>query len=154
MDKDVLYLVDTTNLLYQFWYKYTKDICNEQGECINVLHGLQIFVQNLLKNENPRCVVFVFDQRLKTSKRKQLSAAYKAHRSKTPPALEQQFRWCEKWIQSLKLPYASSDSVEADDVIATLIRLHREKFKSVVIISSDKEHMINICVINLDIFFL
>ncbi len=135
----MLYLIDTTNLMYQFWYKTSKEELNEQGEIVNVVNALKLFTQNLLQNEQANCIVFVFDQRLKTSKRKQLYPSYKQHRGGTPEALEKQFHWCQQWIQQQGLAQASSDEVEADDVIASIMKQNRHKFDAMTIISNDKD---------------
>lgn len=135
----ILYLIDTTNLMYQFWYKTSKQELNEQGELVNVLNALKRFTQNLCQNEQADCIVYVFDQRLKNSKRQQLYPAYKQHRGGTPEALEKQFHWCQHWIKQQGLAQASSDTVEADDVIASIMKQNRDKFDSMTIISSDKD---------------
>ena len=134
-----LYLIDTTNLMYQFWYKTPKDELNEQGELVNVVNALKLFTHHLLNNEQAKCLVFVFDQRLKTSKRKAISDEYKQHRKGTPEALEKQFVWCQEWIKQQNIAQASSAEVEADDVIATIMKQNRDHFDSMIIISSDKD---------------
>jgi len=135
----ILYLVDTTNLMYQFWYKTAKNEVNEQGELVNVVNAFKLFTHHLIHNEHAKCLVFVFDQRLKTSYRKQLLPQYKEHRSKTPAALEKQFLWCQQWLKQQNIAQASSNKVEADDVIATIMKQNREHFEKMVIISSDKD---------------
>lgn len=143
MPNNTFYIVDTTNVLYQFWYRTRKNDAaenfNSEGEQINVLNAFKVFVQNLLVNENPKGLVFVFDQRLKKPRRKQLDPNYKKQRSATPEALEKQFPWCQQWLEQQSIPQFSSDSVEADDVIAALVKLHRKNFDSMTIISSDKD---------------
>lgn len=135
----ILYLIDTTNLMYQFWYKTAKTDVNEQGELVNVLNALKLFTHHLVNNEQANCIVFVFDQRLKTSQRKQLNPDYKKQRSGTPEALEKQFAWCQHWIEQQNIALASSSEVEADDVIASIMKQNRDKFDSMVIVSSDKD---------------
>jgi len=135
----ILYLIDGTNLMYQLWYKTAKDDINEQGELVNVLNALKLFTHHLLSNEQAKCLVFVFDQRLKTSQRKQLYPEYKKHRSGTPEALEKQFAWCQQWVQQQNIALASSSEVEADDVIASIMKQNRDRFDSMVIVSSDKD---------------
>lgn len=135
----VLYLIDTTNLMYQFWYKTAKNDFNEQGELINVVNALKLFTHHLLTNEQAKCLVFVFDQRLKTSKRKLLYAGYKQHRGGTPEALEKQFAWCQQWVKQQNIAQASSSKVEADDVIASIMKQNRDQFDSMVIVSNDKD---------------
>lgn len=135
----ILYLIDTTNLMYQFWYKTPKDEVNEQGELVNVLNALKLFTHHLLNNEQAQCLVFVFDQRLKTSKRKSLLSDYKQGRKKTPEGLEKQFALCQEWIKQQNIALATSSEVEADDVIASIMKQNREHFESMVIVSSDKD---------------
>ncbi len=134
-----LYLIDTTNLLYQFWYKTPKTELNEQGEVVNVLNALKLFTQHLRNHEQAKCLVFIFDQRLTTSRRKQLYPQYKQHRSRTPEALEKQFFWCQQWLKQQNIPQASSHKVEADDVIASIMKQNRHKFDAMIIVSNDKD---------------
>jgi len=134
-----LYLIDAMNLMYQFWYKTAKDEFNEEGELVNVVCALKLFTHHLLTNEMAKCLVFVFDQRLKASKRKQIYPEYKQHRSRTPEALEKQFAWCQQWLKQQNIAQASSSKVEADDVMATIMKQNREHFDAMIIISSDKD---------------
>jgi len=135
MPKDIFYIVDSNNVMYQFWYQTRQHKDIEYP----VLEAFKRFTEQLLSNENPRCVVFVFDQRLKNSQRKALYPDYKNHRKSTPKALEQQFGLCEQWLKQQNIPNMSSALVEADDVIATLVQIHRKQFSSMAIISSDKD---------------
>lgn len=139
MHNQTLTIVDTTNLLYQLWYSTDKNQLNQQGEPINVLNAFQLFCQQLKKNEQPSCLIFVFDQRLKTSIRKQLYPDYKNQRSKTPEDLERQFAWCQTWLKEHEYSQISSSKVEADDVIASLVHYYRKGFDQIMIISSDKD---------------
>lgn len=134
-----LYLIDTTNLMYQFWYSTSKQDVDENGVLINVFNALKRFTEQLLTNEQAKCLVFVFDQRLKKSQRQTLYPDYKNHRSKTPKALERQFKLCQQWVTQQDIAVASSDKVEADDVIATIMKQQRQNFEEMVIISNDKD---------------
>ncbi len=135
MRKDIFYIVDSNNVMYQFWYQKRK----KEDIKFPVLEAFKCFTATLLSNENPRCVVFVFDQRLKNSQRKALNPNYKKQRKSTPKELELQFGMCETWLQQQKIPNISSAVVEADDVIATLVKTYRQQFASITIISSDKD---------------
>jgi len=94
----------------------------------------------LYLDENPDRVVVVFDAPGK-SFRSDLDDQYKANRKETPEDLQVQLPYFRPLTEAFQWPVVSVEGVEADDVIATLVRRARAEDMDVVIYSGDKDLM-------------
>jgi 5'-3' exonuclease len=114
-------------------------LTNAQGEPNNAWLGFVDFVYRFLNAENPRQLVFAFDESLKTSARNDIYPEYKANRAPAPVELKRQFAWCRAWIEALGISQVASDRHEADDLIGSLARFNRELGDEIIILTADKD---------------
>ena len=109
------------------------------GQPVNALYGFFDFAVRFLKQVCPRHAVFVFDESLEHSHRKEIYPAYKANRDPAPPELKRQFQHCRELVRSLGVSEIANNRYEGDDLVGTLaVRARRDGHK-VVIVSSDKD---------------
>ncbi|RMD86529.1 MAG: DNA polymerase I, partial [Alphaproteobacteria bacterium] len=73
--------------------------------------------------------------------RNEFFAEYKAHRPEAPEDLVPQFPLIREAVEAFSVPAIELEGYEADDIIATLTRMAREKGFKVTIVSSDKDLM-------------
>ena len=104
------------------------------------LHVFSSMILRLYLDVRPERCVVVFDPAGPTF-RNQLDPNYKANRSEPPDDLVPQFPWFERIVQAFQLPVLRIPGVEADDVIATLVRRARAAGEAVEIYSGDKDLM-------------
>ena len=107
--------------------------------------ALYVFTRMLMRLEEdnaPKRMVVVFDDKsgVKTF-RAEMFAAYKATRKDPPEELQVQMDYFAKVVRGMGWPVIAVPGVEADDVIATLVREAREQDWEVVIYSADKDIM-------------
>ncbi|HUH01961.1 MAG TPA: DNA polymerase I [Kofleriaceae bacterium] len=94
----------------------------------------------LYKDVRPERIAVVFDAPGPTF-RDQIDEGYKATRRETPDDLQAQMKYFRPLTEAFCWPVLSIAGVEADDVIATLVRQAREAGWDVVIHSADKDLM-------------
>ena len=109
------------------------------GQPVNALYGFFDFAVRFLKQVCPRHAVFVFDESLEQSHRKEIYPAYKANRDPAPPELKRQFQHCRELVRSLGVSEIANNRYEGDDLVGTLAARARRDGHKVVIVSSDKD---------------
>ncbi|HSH26215.1 MAG TPA: DNA polymerase I, partial [Wenzhouxiangella sp.] len=95
-------------------------------------------VRRMLEQYEPEHVAVIFDAPGKTF-RHEAYADYKANRPPMPDELKSQIEPLHELIDAMGLPRLVVEGVEADDVIATLVRQARAAGREVLISSGDKD---------------
>src|SRR5690349_1097364 len=107
--------------------------------------ALYVFSRMLMRLEEdfaPRRMAVVFDDKTGVRTfRAQMYPAYKATRKDPPEELQVQMEYFPKVVRGMGWPVITVPGVEADDVIATLVKQARERDWEVVIYSADKDIM-------------
>jgi DNA polymerase-1 len=136
---DALYLVDGSGFIFRA-YHALPPLSTKAGQPTGAVYG---FTQMLIKLETehrPSHLAVIFDAGSR-SFRHQVFAEYKANRAEPPDDLKPQFGLVRKVVETFNIPVLEAVGFEADDLIATLTRLARERGQRVVIVSSDKDLM-------------
>src|SRR5690348_3760357 len=146
-----LYIVDGHGYIFRAHYGLMNASRGERKEVrLSTSEGmptgaLYVFARMLLRLEEdnaPRRMAVVFDHKGgKRTFRAELYPEYKANRKEAPEELSVQMEYFPKIVQGLGWPCLAVPGVEADDVIATLVREARERGWEVVIYSADKDIM-------------
>ncbi|MDK2951383.1 MAG: polymerase [Kosmotogales bacterium] len=135
-----LFLFDGTALFYRAFYGIDMRLRNSEGNPTNALYGvarmLNLFLKQWVK-ESDGCV-FAFDRKEKTHRHK-LYKEYKGTRKPMPDDLVKQLPYIEELVESFGIRFFSFQTLEADDIIATLSRRYYENFDKVLIVSNDKD---------------
>lgn len=137
--QSALYIVDGSNFIFRAFHALPQ-LMTRAGVPTGAVYG---FVQMLLRlelDEEPSHLLVVFDKG-KRSFRNALYADYKANRSETPSELVPQFDLVRKVVAALSLPTIELEGYEADDTIASLVRIAKEAGLPVVMVTSDKDLM-------------
>src|SRR6478752_5118603 len=138
-DTDALYLVDGSGFIFRA-YHALPPLTTKAGMPTGAAYG---FTQMLIKLEtdfHPSHFAVVFDAGGRST-RSELYKEYKANRTVPPDDLKPQFGLVRKVVETFNIPVLEAMGFEADDLIATLARMAREKGQRVVIVSSDKDLM-------------
>lgn len=136
-EQPTLYLVDGSSYLYRAFHALPA-LSNAQGEPTGALFGVANMLRRLLEEHRPEHVVVVFDAKGKNF-RHELYADYKANRPPMPDELRQQVQPLHDLIRAMGFPLMIVPGVEADDVIATLVRQARSQGWSCLVSASDKD---------------
>ena len=134
-----VFLIDASIYIFRAWYIYPDSIVDSQNRPINALYGFLYFLSDFLTTVNPKHVAIAFDGSIKENFRKTLYPPYKANREPAPDELKYQFGLCQQVAQELGINCLTSDSFEADDLIATMAHRYKEMDFGVTILSADKD---------------
>jgi DNA polymerase-1 len=146
-----LYIVDGHGYIFRAHYGLMNASRGERKEVrLSTSEGmptgaLYVFARMLMRLEednHPQRMAVVFDDKSgKKTFRAEMYPAYKATRKAPPEELEVQMEYFPKIVRGLGWPVLAVPGVEADDVIATLVRDARAKGWEVIIYSADKDIM-------------
>ena len=146
-----LYIVDGHGYIFRAHYGLMNISRGERKEVrLSTQEGmptgaLYVFTRMLMRMEEdnaPHRMVVVFDDKSgRKTFRAEMYAEYKATRKAPPEELSVQMEYFDKIVTEMGWPTMAVPGVEADDTIATLVRMARERDWEVVIYSADKDIM-------------
>ena len=134
-----VFLIDASIYIFRAWYIYPETIVDNQNRPINALYGFLYFLSDFLTTVNPKHIAIAFDGSIKDNFRKTLYPPYKANRDPAPDELKYQFGLCQQVASDLGLNCLTSDSFEADDLIATMAHRYKKMDFGITILSADKD---------------
>ncbi len=134
-----LVIIDAANCLYRAFFAIPP-LRTAGGVPTNAAYGFVNMVNKALREERPDHVVVVFDAPGGAPFREELYPEYKAHRDAQPEDLTAQLPAVRELVDAYRLPVLEVTGVEADDVIATLIRQLPADWRA-TILSTDKDLM-------------
>src|SRR3984893_12758448 len=152
---DHVFLVDGSSYIFRAYHALPPLTRKSDGLQVNAVLGFCNMLWKLLRDmkaeERPTHLAVVFDKSEKTF-RTDMYPAYKAHRPDPPDDLIPQFRFVREAVLAFDLPSIEQAGFEADDLIATYVRLACAAGASATIVSSDKDLMqlVNDCVVMYD----
>src|SRR6202163_873714 len=152
---DHVFLVDGSSYIFRAYHALPPLTRKSDGLQVNAVLGFCNMLWKLLRDmkpeERPTHLAVVFDKSEKTF-RTEMYPAYKAHRPDPPDDLIPQFAFIREAVRAFDLPCLEQAGFEADDLIATYVRLACEAGATATIVSSDKDLMqlVNDCVIMYD----
>ena len=132
-----LCLVDGSSYLYRAFHALPS-LTSGDGAPTGAVFGVANMVRRLIEQYQPERLAVIFDAPGKTFRHEDF-ADYKANRPPMPPELREQLEPLYELIDALGVKRVSVEGVEADDVIATLVRRAREAGSGVLISSGDKD---------------
>jgi DNA polymerase I len=132
-------LVDGTNCVYRAFFAPMTDLRTSDGTPTKAVLVFTNMLLKTLREEKPDYCAVVFDARGKTF-RHEVFSEYKAGRDAQPEDLALQFPLAREIVDALSLPILERAGVEADDLIATLVRRAPADAR-VSIVSTDRDLM-------------
>jgi DNA polymerase I len=139
-DPGVLYLVDLSGYVFRAYHAIAP-LSNSKGEATHAVMGTVNMLQKVVNGRRPDLFAIAMDSR-SPNFRKQLDVRYKAHRPPAPPDLGPQMQRCEELARAYNIPVYQQEGLEADDMIASVVkRALEDSDVQVVIVSADKDLM-------------
>jgi len=135
----VLYLIDLSSYVLRA-YHAIAELRSPSGEPTHAVHGVVNMLERLIRERQPQLLAIAMDSGRETF-RKALYDGYKANRPPSPPDLRQQLERCEEIVQAYRLAVFKQNGVEADDLIATVVKQAKPIGLKVVIVGADKDLM-------------
>jgi DNA polymerase I len=141
---DHVFLVDGSSYIFRAYHALPPLNRKSDGLQVNAVLGFCNMLWKLLRDmpqdDRPTHLAIVFDKSEITFRNK-LYPDYKAHRPPAPDDLIPQFALIREAVRAFDLPCLEQVGFEADDLIATYVRLACERGATATIVSSDKDLM-------------
>jgi DNA polymerase-1 len=141
---DHVFLVDGSSYIFRAYHALPPLNRKSDGLQVNAVLGFCNMLWKLLRDmppdNRPTHLAIVFDKSEVTFRNK-LYPAYKAHRPPAPDDLIPQFPLIREAVRAFDLPCLEQAGFEADDLIATYVRIACERGAVATIVSSDKDLM-------------
>ncbi|HEY7726197.1 MAG TPA: 5'-3' exonuclease H3TH domain-containing protein, partial [Anaeromyxobacteraceae bacterium] len=132
-----LTLIDGSGFVFRA-YHALPPLSSTRGVPTHAVYGFTNMLLKALREHDSTHVAVVLDAS-RRSFRTDLDPTYKANRPDTPADLAPQFPLVRQVSKALAVPVLEEPGVEADDVIATLVRAARERGFEVVVVTGDKD---------------
>lgn len=132
-----LCLIDGSSYLYRAFHALPS-LTSGDGQPTGAIFGVANMVRRLLEQHRPERVAVIFDAPGRNFRHQQYPD-YKANRPPMPDELRCQIEPLHELIDAFGVRRVSIAGVEADDVIATLVRQARTAGLDVLISSGDKD---------------
>src|SRR5215831_3453077 len=152
---DHVFLVDGSSYIFRAYHALPPLTRKSDGLQLNAVYGFCNMLWKLLRDmkpeETPTHLAVVFDKSEITF-RTEIYPDYKAHRPDPPDDLIPQFAFIREAVRAFDLPCLEQAGFEADDLIATYVRIACEAGATATIVSSDKDLMqlVTDCVVMYD----
>ncbi len=137
--EDALYLVDLSGYVFRAYHAIAP-LSNSKGEPTHATLGTTNMLQRIVEGRRPAYFAVAMDSRTRTF-RKDLDPRYKANRPPPPVDLQQQMQRCEEIVRGYAIPVFREDGLEADDLIACVVKKAVAEGLRVVLASADKDLM-------------
>ncbi|MCA6112102.1 DNA polymerase I [Bradyrhizobium cenepequi] len=141
---DHVFLVDGSSYIFRAYHALPPLNRKSDGLQVNAVLGFCNMLWKLLRDmpedNRPTHLAIVFDKSEITFRNK-IYADYKAHRPPAPDDLIPQFALIREAVRAFDLPCLEQVGYEADDLIATYVRIACGRGANATIVSSDKDLM-------------
>ena len=139
MNRQTIHLVDASLYVFRAWHSVPAEFFDVDGKPVNAVYGYTRFLLDLLERAKPTHCAVAFDESLTSSFRNAIYPEYKANRELPPEELKLQFAYCQRVSAALGLRVLSDLSLEADDLIGSVVHALRPQAFRSVIVSADKD---------------
>src|SRR6266487_4481046 len=134
-----LLAVDTPSMLFRAFYALPKTIVGTDGKPVNALLGTANLILREVEAHRPRAVVLCFGPDA-ASYRTELYPAYHAEREAAmPDELSSQFIASHDFFEAFGWTVATSEELEADDLLGTYARREAEAGGHALLLTGDRD---------------
>ena len=132
-----LTIIDTFGFFFRLYYAMSG-LKNREGKPSGMISGFANFISSLKDEYQSDYLIFALDSKGKTL-RHEILGEYKANRSEPPAQLKEQLPVCIDMIEKMGLYSLSREGYEADDIIASAVKICKDKDIFVRIVTHDKD---------------
>ena len=141
---DHVYLIDGSGFIFRAYHALPPLTRKSDGLPTGAVSGFCNMLWKLLEDskagDKPSHLAVIFDAGQRTF-RNEMYTEYKANRSEPPDDLKPQFPLTREAVRAFGVSCVEKPGYEADDLIATYVRVAREAGARATIVSSDKDLM-------------
>ncbi|MEM9191981.1 MAG: DNA polymerase I [Myxococcota bacterium] len=136
-DENVLYVLDVSGYVHRAYHALPA-LSSSKGEPTHAVLGFTNMLLKFVADQKPQLFCCALDPG-GPSFRKEVYPQYKENRRSAPPDIFQQIARCYEIVRAYEIPLFQVEKMEADDLIATVVRRATEEKLRTVIVSSDKD---------------
>jgi 5'-3' exonuclease len=134
-----LLAVDAPSMLFRAFYALPSKIVGPDGKPVNALLGSANLILREVELHQPRAVVLCFGPDA-ASYRTELYPTYHENReAEMPDELPHQFALCREFFEAFGWTVATSDELEADDLLGTYAKLEAEAGGRALLLTGDRD---------------
>jgi DNA polymerase-1 len=133
-----LLAVDAPSILYRAFFALPKSIVGGDGKPVNALLGAANLILREVETHRPRAVVLCFGPDA-AGYRTELYPSYHADREPVPDELSPQWADSRGFFESFGWTVATSENLEADDLLGTYARLEEEADGRALLMTGDRD---------------
>ena len=130
-------IIDTFGFFFRNYYALPQ-LKSKNGFPTGLLTGFINFISSISKDHSTDYLLFALDSKTKVV-RKEIDENYKANRPPPPEDLKKQLPVAIDWIKKMGFKQLEIEGYEADDVIASIVRVTKDMDLKVRIVSHDKD---------------
>jgi len=140
MTRDRAWLIDASIYIFRAWFSMPDRWRTSAGQPVQAVYGYARFLLDFIEQTGraPHCAA-AFDESLGSNFRNDIYPDYKCSRELPDDDLAFQLQACREVTQRLGIPCYGGARYEADDYLASLARLFRERAVPVTIVTRDKD---------------
>ncbi|MCA9552334.1 MAG: hypothetical protein KC933_20025, partial [Myxococcales bacterium] len=139
MKRPLLHVIDGSGYIFRAYYAI-RALSNPEGEATNAVYGFTTMIEKALREEQPELLAITFDAG-GANFRREIYPEYKANRPPPPEDLSSQIPRIHQIAEAFRIKTFVEPNVEADDVIATLVKMALAEGYDVRLITGDKDLM-------------
>jgi len=126
-------------MLFRAFYALPKTIVGADGKPVNALLGAANLVLREVEAHRPRAVAMCFGPDAAHYRTELYPGYHETREEEMPEELEPQFAACRPFFEAFGWTVASSEDLEADDVLGTLARREEEAGGQTLILTGDRD---------------
>jgi len=131
-------LIDSNNIAYRAFYALPDTIITSTGLMTNAVLGFTNMFLKIIEEYKPDRVICAFDSKGPTFRHKMFDQ-YKIHRKPMPEGLLHQLPLIREVMESFNISCIEMESMEADDILASIARMAAESGGDSIIVTGDKD---------------
>ncbi len=132
-------LLDGHSLAYRAFHALAEaQLTTSSGLETHAVYGFVTMTTRMLGDFQPEGMAVAFD-RPEPTFRDEIAADYKAGRAATPDTMFRQLELIRQFVEALGVPVLEAPGFEADDVLATLACMIRDRGDDAVIVTGDRD---------------
>jgi 5'-3' exonuclease len=133
-----LLIVDGDSIVFRAFFALPASIKGADGRPVNALLGAANLILRVVEDHEPRAVVVCFGQEA-AHYRKEAYEPYHAARPEVDEDLAHQYTLLADWLESFGWTVAKSDTLEADDLLASYAEAETARGGRALIMTGDRD---------------
>ncbi|HYC82893.1 MAG TPA: hypothetical protein VEB65_13945, partial [Solirubrobacterales bacterium] len=134
-----LLAVDAPSMLFRAYYALPDSIVGPDGKPVNALLGAANLILREVELHAPRAVVLCFGPDAAHYRTDLYPSYHEKREEEMPAALPHQFALCRSFFEAFGWTVATSENLEADDLLGTYAKLEAEAGGRALLLTGDRD---------------